>query len=828
MSGDQDKFGPGAPVSGVSGSHLLQPQAQQQADPSAVKLTRGTSCVLCQQRKVRCDKKKPCAGCVKIGVDCKVVPPLPPRRKKRRLQEKDLIDRLRKYEALLTENGIKYDAIGHDSRSEGHHNEDVDELENDFEGLKATPGSHTSSSNNTRKADNEQLLHNSSEDEEEKCNIHRAYDQMFTNDDGFPFVFSGRQLSTTHCHPSPVHIFQLWQIYIDNVNTLLKITHVPSVQAQIIQASSDLANAPKNIEALMFAFYAISIQSMEEMDVQKMFGDSKRAVMGRFLAALQQALLNADFMRMNDLISLQAYVLYLVRSMILSICSLARRDNCTQKKNCLPVITILIELTNLSMQFVIRWTIDPRQVFCLIGIAVRIAQRMGLHQDPAGYGLAPFEVEQRRRLWWTIVSHDRRIAEITGSTVTALSSGSNCKLPLNVNDSDLHIDGTELPKPHNGPTEMLFALTRLEIAMAVASDSDGHSAKINPERASPSSSVSFSCQKDPLPSVRVAGQDSTPYTFDGFCAHMEDRYLRHCDPKIPLHFFTITMTRQTLSKMRVMIYLMRTYNREHVLDETERESLFLLSIQVVEYDNVVHASESLKPFRWFTAHHFPFPAYMFLVQELRQRCRGHAVDRAWEAISPNHYLRDMAQNIHSPMYTAFGRHLTKAWDAYSEACVASGRDAPVVPFFVALLRQRMEINHREKRQDADSATPSAQFDMTESRWGASTHTNVLLTSPTSVGPSPQWSNGSSAPVDVGMSSGIGPNQNVFDMDWSYLVSDFSPSMGSASGFQGFLNLAHFGPGPPGLGHRNGELSPAVAGNGGGGAAAAAHGSGGTF
>lgn len=466
---------------------------------------------------------------------------------------------------------------------------------------------------------------------------------------------------------------------------------------------------------------------------------------------------------------------------------------------------------------------DPRQVFCLIGIAVRIAQRMGLHQDPAGYGLAPIEVEQRRRLWWTIVGHDRRIGEITGSTVTALSSGGNCKLPLNVNDSDLHIDGTELPKPHDGPTEMLFALTRLEIAMAVASDSNRDSAKINPEQASPSASSTFqgsaapppSCSSNVfLPTIRVAGQDSPPYTFDGFCAHMEEAYLRHCDPKIPLHFFTMTMTRQTLSKMRVMVYLMRMYDRERPLEETERESLFLLSIQMVEYDNVVHASESLKPFKWFTAHHFPFPAYMFLVQELRQRCHGPAVERAWQAISANHDLRGMVHNINSPMYAAFGRHFVKAWDAHSEACVANGREAPITPFFVALLRQRMEIRRKERQHDADLATLDSQSEAADSRGSTSTHQNVIFTSSPSAGHSLQVNNGSSIHGGTGMSAGIAPNQDICNMDWSHLVSNYWPDVGFAPGFQGFPNFAPFGPGLPGPCHKMGGMSSAGPGSGG--------------
>lgn len=107
-------------------------------DAPGIKLTRGTSCVLCQQRKVRCDKNKPCSNCVKANVECRVVPPQPPRRRKKRLHEKDLVERLKKYEDLLRDNGVKFDSLDHDLRGD-RGEEDVDDLENDFEALKTTP-----------------------------------------------------------------------------------------------------------------------------------------------------------------------------------------------------------------------------------------------------------------------------------------------------------------------------------------------------------------------------------------------------------------------------------------------------------------------------------------------------------------------------------------------------------------------------------------------------------------------------------------------------------------------------------------------------------------
>lgn len=125
-----------------------QQQVSQMGDPSAIKLTRGTSCVLCQQRKVRCDRNKPCANCVKAGAECRVIPPQPPRRRKKRLQEKDLLDRLRKYESLLSQHGVKFDAID----PEGNGGDDVDELEDDFEGLKTSPEASTRARSSSRTA----------------------------------------------------------------------------------------------------------------------------------------------------------------------------------------------------------------------------------------------------------------------------------------------------------------------------------------------------------------------------------------------------------------------------------------------------------------------------------------------------------------------------------------------------------------------------------------------------------------------------------------------------------------------------------------------------
>lgn len=434
---------------------------------------------------------------------------------------------------------------------------------------------------------------------------------------------------------------------------------------------------------------------------------------------------------------------------------------------------------------------------------------MGLHRDPAQFGLPPFEVEQRRRLWWTIVGYDRRLGEMSGSTVTALSSGGDCKLPLNVNDSDLHVDGKEMPTPHTGPTEMLFALTRVELAMAVSSDSNRDSHKLN----NPDKSPAATPGSRSTATIRLAGQDGPSYSLEGYCAHMEGTYLSQCDPKIPLHFFTLTMTRQALCKMRIISFLVRMHNADHVpLKEMERDNLFLQATQMIEYDNVVQSSESLRPFKWYSMHHFPFPAYMFLVQELRHRVSGPMVERAWDAISKNHQLRGLLNNYHSPMHVAFGGHFIKAWDAHEAALIAAGK--PVQrPSFLGLLQERADARRRAKAENRPNprlSQPQISIPRSQTETPSSSSRFNSVVDQAASGSIASGSGGGSQRANSGS---VASSDEPGEMDWTYLMSGYNdagayPPMGGFGSFTGGFTGGMAGPGMGGM--------PGVPGMGGGG------------
>lgn len=115
-------------------------------------------------------------------------------------------------------------------------------------------------------------------------------------------------------HPGQVQILQLWQVYLENVNPLLKVTHAPTLQARIIDAVSHPANLPPTLQALMFSIYCVAIMSLSEDDCHATFGTPRRCLLGTYQFACQQALFRCRFWRCDDVDALVALYLYLVRT----------------------------------------------------------------------------------------------------------------------------------------------------------------------------------------------------------------------------------------------------------------------------------------------------------------------------------------------------------------------------------------------------------------------------------------------------------------------------------------------------------------------------------
>ncbi len=455
-------------------------------------------------------------------------------------------------------------------------------------------------------------------------------------------------------HPSPANIFVLWQIFLDNVNPMTKFIHYPTFQKTLTQACTQLDNLPRGLECLMFAVYGCAVYTIDDDECEMKLGEPRKILLARYRHATRKALARARFMNTSELVVLQAYCLYL-----------------------------------LSM----REYYDSRTNWTLAGVASRIGQGMGLHRDGAGLGLSIFETEMRRRLWWQIFVLEGRSAELSGSGRFADFSISDTLAPVNVNDEDLYPDMKEPPVPQTRPTEMISCLLRIEFSMFFL------------EKHRQKSSVDFDNLRLAEPwKSSIDQRDAMIVEFEN---RLEDKFLRYCDPSVPIQFMTIIIGRGAINMMKIMAHHPRKWGMQEKLPQAEREYLWKVSVKLLEGLNMAHSSKQLNRFMWHTRVHFVWQAFIFVLNELKDSTLGNEVDKAWQEVDEiyRHHPYFVTE-YKKPIHVAVGSLCLKAYAAREKALREStnGVFPKVLPDYIQYLREQRETGPLKRA----AATPSNQ------------------------------------------------------------------------------------------------------------------------
>jgi hypothetical protein len=103
-----------------------------------------------------------------------------------------------------------------------------------------------------------------------------------------------------------------------------------------------------------------------------------------------------------------------------------------------------------------------QSTWALIGLAIRIAQGLGLHRDGNGQAFSAFEGEIRRRLWWQIIALDMRASEDRGSEPILSEISFNTSMPRNLNDEEFIFDSQHPLNGRTGPTEISLCLLAMD------------------------------------------------------------------------------------------------------------------------------------------------------------------------------------------------------------------------------------------------------------------------------------------------------------------------------------------------------------------------------
>lgn len=397
------------------------------------------------------------------------------------------------------------------------------------------------------------------------------------NHQAFLFGYSSIMHDLRELHPTPSQIFILWEVFKENVDPIVRILHRPTAKTILMNAASSLDRVSKPAEALLFAIYFGAVVSLTPEQCEQLLDEDKPTLLRKYRFATEQALARADFLNSSSLMCLQALSFFLI---------------------------------------FVRHCDDSRLVWALGGLAIHLAQALGIHRDGTHFGLNPFDTEMRRRLWWQLSLLDNRAAEDHGTDPTFTEEFYDTKLPMNFNDDDIYPGMKEYPQERQGATEMTFCLIRFELSI--------FSRRFN-----------FTAPGNLSDGALELSLDEKEKAIDECHRKLEDRYLRHCDMNLPIYWVAATVARLILAKMWLMVHHPRSFGvgeGSWPLPPEIRDRVFITSVEVIEFSHLLEKNENTAKWGWLFRTYMQWQSVAFVLSEICSRPPGPDVDRAWRAI----------------------------------------------------------------------------------------------------------------------------------------------------------------------------------------------------
>ncbi|KAF4434159.1 bikaverin cluster-transcription factor [Fusarium acutatum] len=549
------------------------------------------SCIFCRQRKVKCNRQKPCSNCLRANNDCSY-PAGRGRAAKRsaRMLDTCLVDRLQKLENIIKQLTSQVDATANALPSgSGIDGEEILDGAAPDASIDQQLGRLMIDDSKSYYVSNILWANLGNEIEELRDMLH---DPLSEDEIDNPLDASGlmpeaasplgtsasvlgyRSLcnSLLPYHP-PMHLsVTLLNVFIENVLPLVHIFHMPTTEQWFWDSIVSSDTLDRESEALLFAIYYSSIISMDEGQCFSVLGESRSTSLNKFRFAVEQAMARANLLNTQSLVLLQAAVLFL---------SGLRNED------------------------------DSRTTWSLTSLIFHIAQAMGLHRDGTTFGLKPFDIELRRRLWWHICLLDMRSSEFHGYEPIVRGDMFDTKLPLNINDSDITPHMTEAPKEHEGYTQMTFCLIRCEMMRA-------------------GWNVGYA---SPIPSSTARGDGEL--IVQELKSRLEERYLRYCDESVPFMLFTTKVARLIVARTGLIVDFPRK-QKEAYTSTIIRDRLFSTSMEVLDLSSFIMTNSSISKWTWHSKAHIQWHAVIFVLSEICSRPASVDCDRAWDFINTVH------------------------------------------------------------------------------------------------------------------------------------------------------------------------------------------------
>ncbi|CAK40537.1 hypothetical protein M747DRAFT_290064 [Aspergillus niger ATCC 13496] len=428
----------------------------------------GRSCLECSRRKIKCDRSLPCSYCVKIKAAC-VYPPMSRRSRSPDSANAEVTNRLDRIEEALRVLG-----------------EDLGQIRDILQIVKPSATIRTPSSGEVlpsrpgnRRLDDRNRIDIGHPLESERERPRRAVN---TSDDA--------RWPAEQQHPSPVTVSILWHWYLDTVDPVLKVSHTPSVQKDVMLVIKEETFGDVAKQCLLFAIFYASIISMPSTTCLDKLGEDKPTLLERYRNDVERALARVDLSGCSDMTLLQALTLYL---------TCARLDSRSSVK-------------------------------AYLFTAINMAYRLNIHRDGTLQNSSVLETEIRRHIWWQLVTLDLRTAEDHNTTPYILEPSFTTQLPSIVVDADLPTPSTSTATT----SSTFFRLLHFELSSFTRR-------------------IIFSETFNQANDYPTLSPIQKHQAINAFRQSLESRYFSHCSSINALEFITAATVQLFLVKMKLSV-----------------------------------------------------------------------------------------------------------------------------------------------------------------------------------------------------------------------------------------------------------------------------------
>lgn len=222
-------------------------------------------------------------------------------------------------------------------------------------------------------------------------------------------------------------------------------------------------------------------------------------------------------------------------------------------------------------------------MFSLMGVASRIAERMGLHRDGEVLGLSILRSEERRRMWWQLQMMELTVANHVGALSISVFGKWDARIPSNLDDKDIRPETKTLPSEPKTLTSMSNCLWKYSV---------------------------LQIHRD----LRWATDSSSPpggvtAMIDKIEGTLRVRFVQHCGLLDPLHVnLHLGICQMTLAVRRLVRQPSLIDAKISDMSRRERDELLDICMKNLEYCILIQTHDMLRGYLWSNVAFFPWAA----------------------------------------------------------------------------------------------------------------------------------------------------------------------------------------------------------------------------